>query len=97
MTGSMRTDRCEDCGGDVPGFDIIHLMLSEREQRKVCTRCCNTRIAARAGVQFDHPSFESMVLTDSAGTPHPFHFRTRHGGAPVAVEAFEIQAGSPGG
>ena len=97
MTRSPRTDRCEDCGGQVADLDIIHLTLSDREQRKVCTRCYNTRMAAWAGVNFDHPSFESMVLTDIAGTPHQFHFRTRHGGGHVAVEAFEIQDGSPSG
>ena len=97
MIRSTRADQCEDCGDHAPDFDIIHLTLSEREQRKVCTRCFNTRVAARAGVQFDHPPFESMVLTDIAGTPHQFHFRTRVGGGHVAVEAFKIEDGSPGG
>ena len=97
MTGSTRTDRCEDCRSHVPDFDIIHLTLSDREQRRVCTRCCNTRIAARIGVAFDHPEFESMMLTDIAGTSHQFHFRTRLRGGHVAIEAFEIQNGSPGG
>ncbi|HLY37497.1 MAG TPA: hypothetical protein VKU61_05640 [Candidatus Binatia bacterium] len=54
-------------------------------------------IARRAGVTFEHPDFAPLVLHDAAGTAHEFHFRTRHGGDHVAIEAFEIVDGRPGG
>jgi hypothetical protein len=94
MNADVRTERCEDCGHHVPSYDTINLSISPERMRVVCTRCFNARIA---GVDFEHPNFEPVVLEDAVGNPHEFHFTTRHGGAHVAVEAFEIEDGHPGG
>jgi len=97
MSVGVRTERCEDCGHQVPAYDTIHLTLSAKQSRRICTRCFNTLIAERVGVEFEHPNFAPIVLEDAAGTLHEFHFRTRHGGDHVAVEAFEIEDHRPGG
>lgn len=94
MAADVRTERCEDCGHHVPSYDTIHLTVSAKKSRLVCTRCFNARIA---GVDFEHPHFEPVVLEDAAGKPHEFHFTTRHGGSHVAVEAFEVEDGHPAG
>src|SRR2546426_941957 len=44
-----------------------------------------------------HRSHAPHVLQDAAGAPHEFHFRTRHGGDHVAVEAFEMVDHRAGG
>ncbi len=93
----VRTGRCENCGHNVPAYDTIQLGVSAQQSRRLCTRCFNVLIAERAGVRFDHPNFAPIVLSDAAGTPHEFHFRTRHGGDHVAVESFEIVDEQPGG
>jgi hypothetical protein len=90
MSEAGSTERCEECGHQVPVHDTIHVTLSATQSRRTCTRCFNARIAKRAGVAFEHPNFAPIALQDAAGTPHEFHFRTRHGGDHVAVEAFEI-------
>jgi hypothetical protein len=97
VDGKIQTEGCQDCKRQVAGFDTVNLTLSEKETRVVCTRCFNERIAVQAGVEFDHPTFEPVVLRDPNGAPHEFHFRTRHGGAHIAMEAFELQNGIPGG
>src|SRR5439155_26594688 len=91
------TERCEDCGRDVAPYDAVCLSLSENKTRLVCTRCFNTIIAKQAGVDFEHPVFAPIVLEDASGERHEFHFRTHHGGAHIALEAFEIEDGSPCG
>ncbi|TMA62120.1 MAG: hypothetical protein E6J69_19460 [Deltaproteobacteria bacterium] len=96
MSVAIRTERCEDCGHQVPTYDTIHLTLSAKQSR-ICTRCFNALIAKRVGVDFEHPNFAPIVLEDAAGTTHEFHFRTRHGGDHVAVEAFEIADHQAGG
>ena len=94
LLGVMSTDSpiasCRDCGQHVAAYDTIHLSLSEKESRVVCTRCFNKRVA---GVDFEHPVFEPVVLADAAGNAHTFHFTTRHGGSHLAVEAFEVEDG----
>ena len=93
MSADTRAERCDDCGRQVPNYDTINLTAVDRT-RLVCTRCFNARIA---GVDFEHPSFEPVVLEDAAGKPHEFHFSTRHGGSHIAVEAFEVEDGHPSG
>jgi hypothetical protein len=97
MSEGERTERCEDCGHQVPAYDVFYLSLSVEESRRICTRCFNASIAKRAGVEFEHPDFAPIVLQDAAGTRHEFHLRTRHGGDHVAVEAFEIEDQRAGG
>jgi hypothetical protein len=94
MSAEVQNERCEDCGRHMPAYEMIHLTLSETQSRRVCTRCFNTRIA---GVDFEHPNFEPVMLKDASGMSHEFHFTTRHGGAHLAVEAFEVEDGHPAG
>ena len=97
MSGAVGVEQCEECEHHVPGYDTIHLTLSATQSRRVCTRCFNARIAKRVGIAFQHPSFDPIVLKDVTGAAHEFHFRTHHGGAHVAIEAFELKDGNPGG
>ena len=94
MSVAPRNERCEDCSHLVPPYDMIHLTVSERQSRRICIRCFNTRIA---GVDFEHPSFEPVMLRDASGVPHEFHFTARHGGSHLAIEAFEVEHGRPSG
>ena len=97
MSVGVRTERCEDCGHQVPAYDAVHLTVSAKQSRRICTRCFNALIAKRVGAEFEHPNFAPIVLEDATGTPHEFHFRTRHGGDHVAVEAFEVEDHQAGG
>jgi len=90
------SSRCDRCSTDVPSYDTVHTTI-DSHPRLLCNRCFNALVAERSGVDFEHPEFAPVVLEDAAGERHAFHFRTRLGGDHVAVEAFEIQDGSPGG
>ena len=70
MSVGLRTERCEDCGHQVPAFDTIDLTVSPKQSRRICARCFNALIAKRAGVRFEHPDFAPIVLQDAAGAPH---------------------------
>jgi hypothetical protein len=97
MGSARHTERCQDCGTEGPSYDTVQLSLPENTTRLLCTRCFNTLMAKRAGVDFDHPTFAPILLEGPAGALHEFHFRTRHGGDHIALEAIEIREGSPDG
>jgi hypothetical protein len=70
----------------------------ERGYRELCTRCFNTEVAVVMGLEhFEHVRLEPVVMTDCAGEPHEFHFTTRLLGHALALDAFELTAGEPGG
>ena len=77
--------------------DTVDLSVSERETRRPCTRCFNALIATQAGLESVHPVFEPLALEDAVGERHQFYFRVRHGGDHIALDAFELTEGSPGG
>src|SRR5438128_1741259 len=97
MAQAQQTERCEDCGVATPGYDTVSLSLSATTTRLLCTRCCNARIAKRAGLPFEHPNFAPLILEDVSGVRHTFHVQTRHGGDHIALDAFELKDGRPGG
>lgn len=46
---------------------------------------------------FEQVQLEPVVMTDCAGEQHEFHFRIRLLGDVMALDAFELKAGEPGG
>jgi hypothetical protein len=97
MGSAQRTERCEYCGNEAPGYDVIYLAASGNDTRRLCTRCFNELMARQTGLAFDHPVFAPVSLEDAVGVCHQFHFRVRHGGDHIALDAFELKEGSPGG
>jgi hypothetical protein len=99
-TGCQRMQQihCEGCGQLTPGYDIVHYGSIERGYRDLCSRCFNAEVAKRVGLEaFEHTPFEPIGLTDCMGETHEFHFRTRLFGTGLALEAFELRDGYPGG
>lgn len=94
----MRKIKCEGCGHQTPSFEIVDYGSMEKGYRQLCRRCFNTEAATAAGLDdFEHVDFEPVRLTDSAGKPHEFHFRTLMFGVGVALDAFELRDGNPAG
>lgn len=92
------TTVCEACGTAVPTYDVVSYGSIERGYRALCTSCFNAKVASALGLEhFEHHRLEPVVLTDCAGEQHEFHFRTRLLGHVMALEAFELKAGVPGG
>jgi len=60
-------------------------------------KCYNQRISNYTGFDFEHVEFEPIVIKDIDDLDHKFHFTGRHLGDRVAIEAFEIKDGNPGG
>src|SRR5215831_7891364 len=46
---------------------------------------------------FEHLDLKPVALTDADGKTHEFHFRAYLFGSGVALDAFEIRGGHPGG
>src|SRR5215831_15064767 len=46
---------------------------------------------------FEHLDLKPVALTDADGKTHEFHFRAYLFGPGVALDAFEIRGGHPGG
>lgn len=93
----MEQIRCEKCGEQVPAHDIIHYG-TEGEYRKLCCRCVNADMAQRSSLaDFEDHRFQPIKMTDCGGEVHEFHFRTRLLGDIVALDAFELRDGHPGG
>jgi len=89
---------CEGCGETIPGYDIVHYGSIDHGYRKLCSQCYNAAVAERSGVEdFENIRLEPIVMTDCKGKEHLFHFQTRLLGDIVALEAFEVREGNPGG
>lgn len=94
--GTERTEPCESCGKQVPGWDSV--FLGGDIGQRLCSGCFNCWTAERMGLQdFEHARFEPLTLTGADGKLHTFHFRTHVGAAGRTLEAFELVDGQPGG
>ena len=92
------TTVCEACGTAVPTYDVVSYGSIERGYRELCTRCFNAEVASVLGLEhFEHVRLQPVVMTDCAGEKHEFHFRIRLLGDVMALDAFELKAGVPGG
>jgi hypothetical protein len=95
---SCQEIRCDDCGQNSPGYDIVHLGSIEKGYRQLCGRCFNTEVAKATGMEgFEHAAFESIGLSDCNGEIHEFHFRSRLLVPGIALDAFELRDGNPSG
>jgi hypothetical protein len=89
---------CEACGTNVPAYDVVNFGSLEQGYRELCTRCFNAEVAGALGLMhFENVRLDPVELTDCAGERHAFHFRMRLLGSMVALEAFELISGEPGG
>ena len=94
----MGSTRCEECGDDAPGYDIVSYGSMDHGYRQLCTRCFNAEVAKRIGLEgFQNVRLEPVGMIDSAGETHQFHFRTRLTGQHISLEAFELKEGNPAG
>ena len=90
--------RCDTCGKEVPGYDVVNYGSIENGYRRLCGQCFNTHVAHLAGLHgFEHINLEPVRLIDCSGEAHDFHFRTHLFGPGVALDAFELHDGSPAG
>lgn len=89
--------RCHTCGHAIAAFESVHYGSIERGYRDLCNRCFNQEVAAAGEIDFSHVQFEPLELADTAGAGHRFHFAVRLLGDRVALEAFELVDGAPGG
>ncbi len=96
MDKKVKRELCEICGSHVPEYNTVYLS-SEEKLRLVCLKCYNQRISNYTGFDFEHAEFEPIVTKDIDDLDHKFHFTARHLGDRVAIEAFEIKDGNPGG
>jgi hypothetical protein len=89
---------CEECGTAVPSYDVVSYGSIELGYRELCSSCFNTEVASVLGLErFEHVGLHPVVMTDCAGERHEFHFRIRLLGSVMALDAFELKAGAPGG
>ena len=89
---------CEACGTSVPSYDVVSYGSVELGYRELCTCCFNTEVASALGLErFEHVRLHPVVMTDCAGERHEFHFRIRLLGSLMALDAFELNTGAPGG
>jgi len=94
----MEQIKCEGCGQETPGYDIVHLGSMEDGYKQLCTRCYNAEVAALMALDGSKDvRFEPVMLADAAGIAHTFHFRTRLFGTGMSLQAFELRDGAPGG
>ena len=89
--------RCHTCSRAIAGFESVHYGSMEGGYRDLCNRCFNVEVAAAGEIDFSHVQFEPLELADAAGKTRQFHFEVRLGGDHVALEAFELVEGAPGG
>lgn len=93
----MQQIQCNGCGQPTPDYDIVNYGSMEQGYRQLCSACFNVEVAQLNELtEFEHIRFEPIVMTDSSGGTHEFHFQTRLLGALVTLDAFELLDGHPG-
>jgi hypothetical protein len=93
----MQSVTCEHCGQRTPPCDTVHCGSADGNYRQWCIACVNHDAAQRMGIhRFEHTSFAPVCIRDARGVEHTFHFRVRLTGG-LAIDAFELIDGSPGG
>ena len=96
MNNDSTQKRCDSCGAKVPTYDGVHLS-DEHTNRYFCSKCHNESVAEAMGLNFEHLSFQPIILADEDNEHHTFHFQTRLFGENVLMQALEIKGGSPKG
>ena len=92
-----RSQQCHTCGRAIAGFESVHYGSIDVGYRDLCNRCFNQEVAAAGEIDFSHVQFDPLEMPDAAGKTHRFHFEVRLLGDRVALEAFELVEGAPGG
>ena len=88
---------CHTCREPMAGYESVHYGSLETGYRDLCSRCFNEEVARLGGLEFERVQFESVEMVDAAGERHRFHFSVHLNGEHVALEAFELKDGAPGG
>ncbi len=88
---------CHTCREAIAVGDGVHYGSIETGYRDLCSRCFNQEVARSGGLDFQHVQFEPVQMQDADGERHEFHFRVHLLGDRVALNAFELRAGEPGG
>jgi hypothetical protein len=96
MDKKVKRELCEICGSHVPAYNTVYLS-SEEKLTLVCLKCYNQRISDSTGFDYEHVEFEPIMINDTDGVDHKFHFTVRLLGDRVAIDTFEIKDGHPGG
>lgn len=96
MENNVEQEQCEICGSFVAGFNIVYLS-SEGKSTRTCLKCYNRIISDSTGADYEDVEFEPIIIKDIDGREHKFHFTVRLLGDRVAMDAFEIKNGHPGG
>ena len=96
MDSNIKQEKCEFCGEYVPRYSTIYV-APEKEYLCSCLTCFNKRMAEYSGTDFDHVDFKPIILKDTEGVEHEFHFTIRHLGDRVGIDSFEIKDGHRGG
>ena len=87
-----RTEHCENCGKEV-NHPFETVQFGNGKPRLLCNACFNEEVAARAGIDFQHPEFPPLQLADASGGIHTFHFATRLVDiSRISIEAYEPDA-----
>src|SRR5262249_39170426 len=97
-TLTMHQITCETCHQSTTAHDVVNYGSIEGGYQRLCGRCFNLAAASRLGLKdFEHIGFEHICMVDARGTEHEFHFRMRLSGPGMAIDAFELLDGVPGG
>jgi hypothetical protein len=96
MSSNSTQIPCETCGTAVATYDGVYFSKGDI-RRFLCTRCYNESISDAMGLDFEHLSFQPIILADKDGENHTFHFQTRLFGDKVYIQALEIRDNAPKG
>lgn len=93
----MQLIACQQCGAATAPHDVVNYGSGGGAYRELCSACVNLDAAACMGVDgFEEARFTPVRITDTRGVEREFHFRQRLFGQ-MALDAFELVDGSPGG
>ena len=83
--------RCDECGKEIK-HRSVHLTDTVGDPgRLLCLECYNREMADSLGIDFEHPTFPTVLLVDINGDEHKFDFAVHLFGDRVSIEAYELE------
>lgn len=92
----MGHDTCGWCGKASASYNSVFIP-TEENYICVCLNCYNKEISKAAGIDFEDIQLHPVVIKDTDGIGHEFHFSLRLMGDKQVLSAFEVAGTYPEG
>ncbi len=93
----MADNKCTYCGIEVKDYNDSIMVPSENGYISLCLRCYNKEISKAAGIEYEDIPLHPVVIKDTDGIEHEFHFSLRLMGDQQVLSSYEVKGADSNG